>query len=144
MINSLTNHMELFDFTVRNKSRILRTWKDREMGSIESLTAPFTLDQLLNTRFQLQLHTLLPPSIATTNLKLHLFSPETRLCTYTHTRHDYRLMLVIGFALQIYNVNTGLNCEYKFACTYNEVSTPPYRKNSNFQHCLCAGWLIFS
>lgn len=58
MINSLTNHMELFDFTLWNKSQILPTWKEREMRSIESLKAPFTLDQSLNTQFQLRLHAL--------------------------------------------------------------------------------------
>lgn len=58
MINSLTNHMELFEFTFWNKSQILQTWKETEIRSIESLRAPFTPDQPLGARLQLQLHIL--------------------------------------------------------------------------------------
>lgn len=56
MINSLTNHMELFEFTFWNKTQILQTWKETEIRSIESLWAPFTPDQPLSARLQLQPH----------------------------------------------------------------------------------------
>lgn len=58
MINSLTNHMELFEFTFWNKTQILQTWKETEIRSIESLPAPFTPDQPLSARLQLQRHVL--------------------------------------------------------------------------------------
>lgn len=58
MINSLTNHMEPFEFTFWNKSQILQTWKEAEIRSIESLRAPFTPDQPLGAQLQLQLHVL--------------------------------------------------------------------------------------
>lgn len=58
MINSLTNRMELFEFTFWNKSQILQSWKETEIRSIESLRAPFTPDQPLSARLQLQLHVL--------------------------------------------------------------------------------------
>lgn len=94
MINSLTNHMELFEFTFWNKSQILQTWKEteiRSIRSIESLRAPFTPDQPLGARLQLQRRVLLTgnrsPATNTTNIL------------------DYRRVLVIG--LQVYNVNTG-------------------------------------
>ena len=71
MINSLTNHMELFDFTSRNKSLTLQTWKEGGTRRIEGLTAPFTLDQPLNTLLQL-----LTPHLQQRTLKLHLFHHE--------------------------------------------------------------------
>lgn len=58
MINSLANRMELFEFTFWNKSQILQSWKETEIRSIESLRAPFTPDQPLSARLQLQLHVL--------------------------------------------------------------------------------------
>lgn len=51
------------------------------MRMIESLTAPFTLDQPLSTQFQL-LHTPLRTNIETRNLKFHLF----------HLKHVYALI----------------------------------------------------
>lgn len=91
MINSLTNHMELFEFTFWNKSQILQTWKETEIRSIESLRAPFTPDQPLGARLQLQRRVLLTgnrsPATNTTNIL------------------DYRQVFVIG--LQVYYVNTG-------------------------------------
>lgn len=73
MINSFTNHMELFDFTLWNKRWILQTWKEREMKSIESLNAAFTLDQPLDTQFQLQLKVL---RASTTIANFKLFLPQ--------------------------------------------------------------------
>ena len=55
MINSLTNRMELFEFTFWNKSQIPQSWKETEIRSIESLWALFTSDQPLSARLQLQL-----------------------------------------------------------------------------------------
>lgn len=94
------------------------------MRSIESLKAPFTLDQPLNAQFQLRLRALFSAPAQQPQAESFFTTTDT-------TGHHYRLMLVIGYPLQIYNVSTSWNCEYKFACTDNEV-TPSYRKTAIF------------
>lgn len=112
--------MELAAFTLWGEESPPDLKRERN----ENYSAPITLDQLLDTQFQLclQLHFLLCCSSAITNLSIHPFLLQKRKKTFRKNKftvRDHRVMLVIGFAFQIYNVNTPLNCEYKFDCTYN-------------------------
>lgn len=122
MINSLANHMELFDFTLWNKSQNSLHLKGVRNGKYwKSQSSVHSRSALSMLGFQLRLHVLFSVAAAQ--------QPQSQ--SFFTTAHDYRLTLVIGFPLQIHNVSTSWNCEYKFACTYNEV-TPSYWKTAIF------------
>lgn len=102
MINSLTNHMEAFDFTLWNKRRVLLGLEKGGKWALLKVS---------------QLHSLL------ISLSVHGFScndtvsSQHQCCnhktknseTHAAAAHDYGAMLVIGFALQIFNVNAGFS-----------------------------------
>lgn len=98
MINSLTDHMELFDFTLWNKSQLLPPvldLKERAAGRIQGLGAAVAPDQRLHVRFESR-----PAAPSRERTR----SP---MITGWH--------LQVGFPRLICGVNTSWSCEYKCA-----------------------------